>query len=294
MKKLAQFSVIFVLLFTFLVWIGCAGGKQTSKTDNQAAEQQGSTDDYDEIEKLLGIDRQDAERQKSETAQTQSSTAKQEKSDDLINLLEVDEGKKKATVDNSAPDIDKRLVRLQKQVERLQKELRRKDLEIADLKAKLLAAQSASASQSVGTSERQSGGFYSTPTSATGSFSMADYEAQYKHGLELFHQRKYREALSVFEKLLATDTSNDLADNAQYWIGECYYAMGRYKEAIIAFEKVFTFKFSNKNDYAQFKIGQCYYQLGDRERARREFQELLDNYPNSELAARAREYLAQL
>ena len=70
--------------------------------------------------------------------------------------------------------------------------------------------------------------------------------------------------------------------------------MGRYREAIMAFEKVFTFKFSNKNDYAQFKIGQCYYQLGDKQRARREFQELLDNYPDSELVPRAREYLSKL
>ncbi len=294
MKKLAQFSVLLIFIIAMVAWGGCAGGKKTSKGAEATAAEQGSTDDYDEIEKLLGIDRQDAERQQRET-QTAAKTTQPEKKDDLINLLEVDEGKKKTTVtESSSPEIDKRIVRLKKQVERLQKELRRKDLEIADLKAKLLAAQTASQSQASFGTESQGSGFYQTPAAAAGPISQSEYEAQYKHGLELFHQRKYREALSVFEKLLAIDTNNNLADNAQYWIGECYYAMGRYKEAIIAFEKVFTFKFSNKNDYAQFKIGQCYYKLGDRERARQEFQELLDNYPNSELVTRAKEYLAQL
>ena len=87
--------------------------------------------------------------------------------------------------------------------------------------------------------------------------------------------------------------NHSYADNAQYWIGESYYAMGRYQEAIMAFEKVFTFPQSNKNDWAQFKIGQCYFKMGDREQAQQEFQQLIDNYSDSELVPRARDYLAQ-
>ncbi len=93
---------------------------------------------------------------------------------------------------------------------------------------------------------------------------------------------------------MATDTHHSLADNAQYWIGECYFALGDYRAAILAFEKVFTFKQSNKNDYAQYKLGLCYYKLGDKKRARQEFQNLLDNYPDSPLVEKARKYLMQL
>jgi len=116
---------------------------------------------------------------------------------------------------------------------------------------------------------------------------------RYQEALDVFHQHEYRQAINQFEQLLATDMNNDLSDNAQYWIGECYYAMGQYQEAIMAFEKVFTFRFSNKNDYAQFKIGQSYFKMGDKERANQEFQQLLDTYPDSELVARTRSYLSK-
>jgi TolA-binding protein len=295
------FNLLFLLILTasFFVWNGCASSKKTVQESDSSAQTQSSQDDYDEIEKLLGISREEpsgTDQQK--TQQPQTTTAKNESGDDLIKLLEVDETKKK----NQAPSqqttgSDKRLTRLQDQVDDLRTQLKKKDMEIADLKAQLMMRDDATGSTSDKSASQSN--FYRSmnkpaASSASRSSAPSDYVSKYDQGLSLFHDRHYREALSTFEQLLSEDTNNDYSDNAQYWLGECYYAMGRYKEAIMAFEKVFTFRYSNKDDYAQFKIGQCYFMLGEKQRARQEFQQLLDNYPKTALLGRARDYLAQL
>jgi len=83
-------------------------------------------------------------------------------------------------------------------------------------------------------------------------------------------------------------------DNAQYWIGECHYAMRQYEKAIMDFEKVFTFPKSNKLDDAQFKLGLCYIRKGENQKAREEFQRLLDVYPKSEYLGRAESHINSL
>ncbi|HQG45045.1 MAG TPA: tetratricopeptide repeat protein, partial [bacterium] len=75
---------------------------------------------------------------------------------------------------------------------------------------------------------------------------------------------------------------------------ECYYGMLAYNQAIIEFEKVFTFHDSDKNDDAQLKLGLCYTRTGNVEKAKAEFQKLLDTYPDSEFRARAQYYLQTL
>jgi TolA-binding protein len=125
-------------------------------------------------------------------------------------------------------------------------------------------------------------------------YTSPSYKAEYERGLSYFQQKRYKDAISVFEQLLDIDSRTGYSDNAQYWIGESFYALRRYQEALRAFEKVFTFPNSNKNDYAQYKIAQCYYMLGNKPRANQEFQTFLNNYPNSELDSFAKRYLTRL
>jgi len=292
MKKYSFLVLLVMVIFLLSFWTGCTSTKDSMKGDETYAEDQAQTrDDYDEIERLLGINRDENKSQE----EAKQAGGERGKGDDLIKLLEVDEGKKKTTEEESAaPAEDKRITRLQKQIEDLRKQLKKKNLEIADLKAQLLSKETKMAAETNMGSQFYGAIGAPRKSSAGSGKATESYVARYQQALSIFREHRYREALSMFEELLATDTGNDYSDNAQYWIGECLYAMGRYREAIMAFEKVFTFRFSNKNDYAQFKIGQCYYKLGDRARARQEFQQLIDNYPDSELVARAREYLTQM
>lgn len=122
----------------------------------------------------------------------------------------------------------------------------------------------------------------------------ASFQDRYEEARQDYLARRYREAIQKFEALLAADTNHPLSDNCQYWIGESYYGLGNYQQAIIAFEKVFSFRRSNKDDDSQLKLGICYLRLNDRERARIEFQKLIDNYPTSEYVSMAQRYLSQI
>lgn len=117
------------------------------------------------------------------------------------------------------------------------------------------------------------------------------YKDRYLNALSLHQNGKFEEAIALFRKLIADDPANELADNAQYWIGESYYSLKQYQQAIIEFEKVRNFANTDKDDDAQYKIGLCYKQMGDQRRARDEFQKLINLYPKSEYAESAKQLI---
>lgn len=131
--------------------------------------------------------------------------------------------------------------------------------------------------------------------SQTGSRTIAtpaiSYKDRYLNALSLHQNGKYEESIELFRKLIAEDRNNDLADNAQYWIGESYYSMKQYQRAVIEFEKVSAFSNTDKNDDAQYKIGLCYKSTGDREKAQAAFQKLIDLYPRSEFTENAKQLI---
>ncbi len=91
---------------------------------------------------------------------------------------------------------------------------------------------------------------------------------------------------------MANYGKTELADNAQYWIGECYYAQKDYKQSIREFEKVEkNFPKGNKVPAAKLKKGLAYRELGNPEEASRELKEVASKYPESEEALLANEKL---
>ncbi|TKJ42424.1 hypothetical protein CEE37_01715 [candidate division LCP-89 bacterium B3_LCP] len=121
-----------------------------------------------------------------------------------------------------------------------------------------------------------------------------NFQNDYDRGLQKFREKWYMEAAAIFKQLLRQNPNHQLADNSQYWLGECYYAMKQYENALAEFEKVFTFPGSNKADVAQLKIGLCWKQLGKYPEAREQLIRLLSSYPDSEYVSRARDILDQI
>ena len=119
------------------------------------------------------------------------------------------------------------------------------------------------------------------------------YKIKYKESLAQYMHEEWDLSLNGFNYLIHANKNHDLADNCQYWIGEVYYALNDYKRSIIEFEKVYSFSGTNKADDAQFKIGFCYMNIGQVDRARQEFKNLMEFYPNSEYYTRAQDYLKQ-
>ncbi len=133
-----------------------------------------------------------------------------------------------------------------------------------------------------------------TPASPSSRVNPAEYKRIYIESLSNFQNSLYTQAINGFSKLVISDPQNELADNSQYWLAECYYSQKNYKRAIIEFEKVFTFAGTDKDDDAQLKLGLAYQSMGNLRKAREEFQRLVDYFPGSEFYDRATIAIKQL
>jgi tol-pal system protein YbgF len=119
-----------------------------------------------------------------------------------------------------------------------------------------------------------------------------DAQALYDRALSEVMDRKAETALPLFVEFVKTYPSDELTDNASYWIGECYYLMSDYQKAIDQFKGV-TERFPGKDKApdALLKIGFCYEKIGDPARARETFSSVVTTFPDSSAADLAREKL---
>lgn len=105
----------------------------------------------------------------------------------------------------------------------------------------------------------------------------------------------YEVALNGFENYLKLYPSSSLSDNAQYWIGECYYALGKLPEAVNAFKMVVEkYPEGNKIPSALYKLGIIYQKQGDIKKAKEMFQKIIESYPNSSEAKLAKDKLSSI
>jgi tol-pal system protein YbgF len=99
-------------------------------------------------------------------------------------------------------------------------------------------------------------------------------------------------ALRVF---LARYPRHDFADNAQYWLGEAYYAQQDYPNALAEFRNVIErYPRGNKVPDALLKVGYCYLALGQTEKSRAVLEQVVSRYPKTEPAATAAKRLESL
>ena len=81
---------------------------------------------------------------------------------------------------------------------------------------------------------------------------------------------------------------HDYADNAQYWLGEAFYAQKDYAHALTEFRKVIeVYPRGNKVPDALLKVGYCYQATGQGEKAHAVLQQVVTLYPKSEPATLA-------
>jgi tol-pal system protein YbgF len=117
-----------------------------------------------------------------------------------------------------------------------------------------------------------------------------DIEGTYQKAYGTFKEGDYPNAVKQFEAFLDTYPQSKYADNAQYWIGECYYKKADYERAIVEYEKVIKkYPRGDKLPSAILKEGFAFLELGDRANAKLLFNKVLKQYPHSpqaEIAAK--------
>jgi tol-pal system protein YbgF len=112
-----------------------------------------------------------------------------------------------------------------------------------------------------------------------------DYEIAW-HAME---KRDYRLAISRFKDFLKRHPKSNLADNAQYWIGESHYGLREFDQAIIEFDAVRRrYPQGEKVPAALLKQGFAFAELGEKLNARLLLQEVVEKYPDTPEAGKAK------
>ena len=130
----------------------------------------------------------------------------------------------------------------------------------------------------------------SAPTTLPKEEPKEDIEGAYQRAYGTFKTGDYPTALKQFEVFLDTYPGSEYADNARYWIGECYHQQGDYERAILEYERVIKqYPKGDKVPSALLKQGFAFLNLGDRIDAKLLFQKVIKEYPQSpqaEIAAK--------
>jgi tol-pal system protein YbgF len=102
-------------------------------------------------------------------------------------------------------------------------------------------------------------------------------------------------AIQGFEMYLKTYPKSELADDAQYYIGESHASASNHKDAVAAYQRVISdYPNSDMLPEAWYKLGMSYDRLGDPNRARSAFEEVVKKFPQSAAGGLAKQSLERL
>jgi tol-pal system protein YbgF len=125
--------------------------------------------------------------------------------------------------------------------------------------------------------------------------SAADPEAFYQSAYNDYLRGNYELAIGGFRQFLASFAGSPLADNAQYWIGECLFHQQRFREAVAEFDRVRTaYPTSERLASALLRKGYALLEVGDTAAAREALIAVVDRFPRSDEAILAQRQLDSL
>lgn len=271
---------------------------QTTSSYNQSTDS--SDEGMDEILRLLELDDQSSGTDNSTTDQVDwtqelSSTELSESSDqsnesNSSNNVSID------NLNKEIENLETMLVDRSTQVENLQTEINQYDQRISEFQrgrsTSTGSGQTPVRTVSYETTTSEKSG-YNMNYNTDEAYTSGDFDDSYNTALDLFRNNQYQQATNMFFQLLQKNPRHPLADNCQYWIGECRYAQGKYYQAVADFNKVFVYDVPDKQDDAQLMIGLAYLKLGELTSARTEFDWLVSCYSSSEYINTAHRYLGQ-
>ncbi|MBI4366752.1 MAG: tol-pal system protein YbgF [Deltaproteobacteria bacterium] len=118
---------------------------------------------------------------------------------------------------------------------------------------------------------------------------------EYQKALSLVHAGDYLNAANAFRQFVQTNSRSALAPNAQFWVGDCYFAMKDYQRAIKEYQVVAErFPRHEKANTALYKQGLAFENLGMKEEAKLFWQKLVAKAPQSPEAKKAADRLKNL
>lgn len=120
-------------------------------------------------------------------------------------------------------------------------------------------------------------------------------DADYREALQLVRQGQCNQAVPKLRDFIRKNAKSDLADNAQYWIGACYYGQRDYSRAIVELnDLILKYQKGDKVPGALLMMADAFADSGDKIDARLVLQKLISQHGGSEEAATARQKLQTL
>jgi tol-pal system protein YbgF len=132
------------------------------------------------------------------------------------------------------------------------------------------------------------------PAPRPGSFGASPSQA-FETARSDYYMGNWSLAIQGFESFMKTFPKSDLADDAQYFVGETYYMSGRFQDAIVAYNQVIDrHPSSNTLPDTYYKRGMAQKALGQAAQAKESLSFVVKTYPSTDAAFLARQALDQL
>jgi len=123
------------------------------------------------------------------------------------------------------------------------------------------------------------------------------YEEQqaYQKAFEQLKALRYSKAQKSFSEFLSQYPDGRYAHIAQYWLAESNYAQRKFKLAITDYQRLLEkYKTSPKKAEAYLKIAYCHYELGNKKKTRETLNTLIKRFPNTTESGQAKRLLKRL
>lgn len=118
---------------------------------------------------------------------------------------------------------------------------------------------------------------------------ISEAEAEYEKAYEALLRRRFEAAEAGFKNFLRRYPTHSLAGNAQYWLGETYYASGRYRDAASAFVIGYKkFAKSRKAPDSLLKLAMTLKRLGQGSETCATLDQLKRQFPRASMAVKNR------
>ena len=123
----------------------------------------------------------------------------------------------------------------------------------------------------------------SEPTDIGGQYTPnADEQTAYQNAVDLIlKKRDYAGAIAAFQQFQKDYPDSTYSANTHYWLGQLYFAKKQDKEAAQSFVAVVSYKDSNKRADALVKLGDIAERNNNAEQAKKFYQQVVDEYPDS-------------
>ncbi|MCM0147311.1 tol-pal system protein YbgF [Photobacterium galatheae] len=123
----------------------------------------------------------------------------------------------------------------------------------------------------------------------------ANENSAYDQAVNLILKEKdYAGAITAFNEFLSAYPESVYAANAHYWLGQLYFTQNKLSEAESHFQSVASYKDSNKRGDALLKMGVLAERAKKPEAAKKLYQQVIDEYPNSATSQQAQKSLKSL